>query len=77
MARLRWHCRRGMKELDVLLEDFLENRYAQADPDIQAAFRALLEEQDPVILGYISGRETPAEEGMRHVVEALCAAHRS
>jgi succinate dehydrogenase flavin-adding protein (antitoxin of CptAB toxin-antitoxin module) len=66
-----------MKELDVLLEHFLEHRYAEAAPDIQAAFRALLEEQDPVILGYISGREMPMEEGMRHVVESLRAAHRS
>ncbi len=77
MARLRWHCRRGMKELDVLLEDFLERHYATADPSVQAAFRALLEEQDPVILAYISGRDTPREEGIRHVIESLRATHRS
>jgi len=26
-ARLRWQCRRGMRELDLLLTDYLENDY--------------------------------------------------
>lgn len=77
MARLRWHCRRGMKELDVLLEAFLERHYPTAEPSIQAAFRALLEEQDPAILAYVAGRDTPKDEGMRHVIESLRATHRS
>jgi len=30
-AKLKWHCRRGMRELDLLLEGFLENRYERVD----------------------------------------------
>ena len=27
-TRLRWQCRRGMLELDLMLETFVEKRYA-------------------------------------------------
>lgn len=46
MNRLRWKCRRGMKEMDILLERFLEQYYADADTETQIAFSELLEMQD-------------------------------
>jgi len=30
-SKLKWHCRRGMRELDLLLEGLLENRYEHVD----------------------------------------------
>ena len=30
MSRLRWLCRRGMKELDVVMSAYLDNHYAGA-----------------------------------------------
>jgi antitoxin CptB len=59
LGRLRWHCRRGMKELDVLLERYVNERYGDAFPDEQAAFESLLEAQDPVIYAYCMGQEPP------------------
>ena len=50
--RLRWRCRRGMKELDVLLSRYVEERYDTAPPAERAAFEALLEDQDPLIYAY-------------------------
>jgi antitoxin CptB len=50
--RLRWRCRRGMKELDVLLTRYVEERFDAAPPEERAAFEALLEDQDPVIYAY-------------------------
>ncbi|MCH6566140.1 MAG: succinate dehydrogenase assembly factor 2, partial [Proteobacteria bacterium] len=29
-SRLRWLCRRGMKELDLAMSGYLENHYAKA-----------------------------------------------
>lgn len=46
LGRLRWRCRRGMKELDELLVAYLP-RYREAPPDEQAAFEALLDLPDP------------------------------
>ena len=41
LGRLRWRCRRGMKELDELLLAYLP-RYLEASADERAAFEALL-----------------------------------
>ena len=37
LARLRWKCRRGMLELDLLLRDFLDSGYQDLD-DAAATF---------------------------------------
>jgi antitoxin CptB len=54
-ARLRWRCRRGMKELDLLLGRYLEDRFDAAPEAERAAFEALLEAQDPLIYAYCLG----------------------
>jgi antitoxin CptB len=71
LARLRWHCRRGMKELDLLLAAYLENHYPSASSAEQQAFAQLLELQDPTLFAYLMGRERPLSEDERRVVDAL------
>jgi antitoxin CptB len=61
LGRLRWRCRRGMKELDVLLARYVNERFSGAPPEEQEAFRALLETQDPVIYAYCLGSLPPPE----------------
>jgi antitoxin CptB len=58
-GRLRWRCRRGMKELDVLLSRYMDERYCAAPPTEQEAFRSLLETPDPEIYAYCFGQERP------------------
>ena len=41
--RVRWHCRRGMLELDLVLKRFLEQHFAGLSPLQHAAFKRLLE----------------------------------
>lgn len=60
-----------MKELDVLLESYLQTRYPNASPAEQGAFRDLLEQQDPVLYAYVIGRERPASEEECRVIDAL------
>jgi antitoxin CptB len=60
LARLKWKCRRGMKELDLLLERYLDGRYPAADAVEQEAFRELLDMQDPELFAFVTGRERPA-----------------
>ena len=45
--RLCWRCRRGTRELDLLLSRYLENDYDRARPEERAAFEKLLELPDP------------------------------
>jgi len=60
-ARLRWRCRRGMKELDMLLGSWLERRWPEADPDRRRAFQWLLEQPDPDLADWLIGGLRPAD----------------
>lgn len=57
LGRLRWHCRRGMKELDVLLERWLDRDGPQASSELLDRFAALLELQDPELARYLLAGE--------------------
>ncbi|MBK8753577.1 MAG: succinate dehydrogenase assembly factor 2 [Candidatus Competibacteraceae bacterium] len=68
MGKLRWRCRRGMKELDLLTLGYLEQYYPDAAAEDQQAFADLLELQDPLLMSYMVGRETPADAVTARVV---------
>jgi antitoxin CptB len=70
-GQLAWHCRRGMKELDLLLLGYLDAHWATAAPDERRAFEAFLELPDPVIAGYLLGGEQAPDAGIRGLVDAL------
>lgn len=58
--KLRWQCRRGMRELDVLLERYLSDCYSDDAAADQARFRALLSAQDPDLQRWLlSGIDHP------------------
>jgi antitoxin CptB len=59
LGKLRWRCRRGMKELDVLLARYMEERFCAASGPEQAAFRQLLETQDGALYAYCLGAARP------------------
>ncbi len=61
LGRLTWACRRGMRELDVLLERFLREEYARAEHAEQQAFEALLALPDPLIVEYLQGEAQPSD----------------
>jgi len=50
LARLRWQCRRGTKELDFLLLRYLEDEYLMADQKEKDLFVDLLGMEDDVLL---------------------------
>jgi len=58
-ARLRWCCRRGMKELDMLLERYLDQRFAIASAAEQALFLQLLDCEDPDLWSWVIGHAEP------------------
>lgn len=50
LAKLKWRCRRGSLELDLLLDRYLETAYLQADSHEQARFLELLALDDEALL---------------------------
>ena len=71
LGKLRWRCRRGMKELDVLLARYVDEQYRDAPESQQAAFRALLDAPDPVIYAYCLGQEPPPTEVLSSLIERI------
>jgi antitoxin CptB len=71
VARLRWRCRRGMRELDVLLLRYLDRDWPTASSAERAAFAQLVDLQDPELFGYLVGRAEPAEGAQRAIVDAI------
>ena len=70
-ARLRWHCRRGMRELDELLVNYLEHHYRDSSEEHKRAFRELLELQDPELLRYLLGKLVATDEFVAHVLSQI------
>lgn len=57
LAKLKWQCRRGMKELDLLLEAYLATDYLLADTAEKARFAELLQmEDDELLAALVSGK---------------------
>ena len=71
LGRLRWRCRRGMRELDVVLTRYLERDWPAAGAADRAAFQALLERQDPEINTLLLGGAEPQDEVLARVLECL------
>jgi antitoxin CptB len=55
LARLRWQCRRGTKELDLLLQCYLDSGYVVADEGEKALFVELLELEDDDLVAVFMG----------------------
>lgn len=70
-SRLRWRCRRGMRELDVLLERWLNRDWEQADERRRAAFQRLLECEDDRLWSWMIGRETPDDDELADIVRRV------
>lgn len=70
-ARLRWLCRRGTKELDLLLNRFLDHGWETASPETRRAFERLLELQDPDLYALLTGRSDTRDPALADVVERI------
>ncbi len=71
LARMRWKCRRGMLELDLLLRDFMDKGYAQLDDQGRALFDRLLDYPDAVLLEWLMGRIRPTDKDVARIIEHI------
>jgi succinate dehydrogenase flavin-adding protein (antitoxin of CptAB toxin-antitoxin module) len=60
-----------MRELDVLLLSYLEERYPSADDDEKVAFQAVLALADPELNSYLLQRKTHQSEPIARVIEHI------
>jgi antitoxin CptB len=73
--RLLWRCRRGMKELDVVLERYVRPRVGQASVADRSTLASLLELPDPVLADYLFGHIPVSDPQMARLVENIRGSH--
>ena len=74
LARLRWRCRRGLLENDLILERFMEARGAEISNAEVAGLDRLLRLSDSELWDLLAGRAVPDDATLRPLVVALRAA---
>lgn len=71
LSRLRWLCRRGMKELDLLLNHYLDHLYPGASKHEQEAFLKILQMPDPELNDLILKRTSSDDQYVVDVINQL------
>jgi antitoxin CptB len=74
LPQLRWRCRRGMLELDLLLNDFLNEHFSQLDSEQLELFETLLDYPDPVLLDLLLGKMQASDQVMAELIARVRAA---
>ncbi len=69
--RVRWLCRRGMKELDLVINRYFESDYDSLTEQEQSEFKDFLNLEDPEMFSWIMGRTTPEKESNTAIVNKL------
>jgi len=68
LDRVRWHCRRGMLELDLILQRFVDRHLASLTPDELDGFKAVLDLEDDDLWQMVSGRREVDEDRLKPIV---------
>ena len=72
-SRLRWRCRRGMRELDQLLLCWLDRDGPHASSTQIAAFERLLDVEDDQLWRWLLRHEKPQQKELHELVERILA----
>ena len=83
LSQLRWRCRRGVKELDVVLSHYLDTFYKASneqgeeiinpalDETEKMAFKELLDLEDPILYAMLLGTIMPNNPAQQVVLDKL------
>lgn len=69
--RVQYRCRRGMLELDAILKRAFEGHFAKLSEQDQQLFAKMLEEEDTVLLMWLTGREVPEDEQIARLIKEI------
>jgi len=71
VRKLRWKCRRGMQELDVLTLRYLDQRHAAASEAERAVFLRLLDTEDDKLWHWFMGHDTAPDAELDALVQRI------
>lgn len=71
LSRVRWRCRRGMRELDQLFDRYLKYAWAQQSDADRVVFLRLLETEDDTLWRWVMGYEVCNDEELSALLERM------
>ena len=74
-SRLAWRCRRGTRELDTLLQRFLQSEFDSLNTEQQQIFDQFLDEPDPDIYNWITGHSELTDDKYLFLITGLRNIH--
>tara|TARA_B110000196_G_C20959544_1_gene573269 strand:+ start:39 stop:287 length:249 start_codon:yes stop_codon:yes gene_type:complete len=70
-SRLLWRCRRGIREMDIVLQEFLDQSYDILNDADKSSFSQLLNESDLDILNWIMEKDEPRNDGLKNIITLI------
>ncbi len=72
--KIYWRCRRGMLELDLMLQGFYYHKnYASSSASAKQAFLRLLDYPDTLLLELLLGQTISSDEEIQRVIQQIRA----
>jgi len=69
--RLTWQCRRGIKEVEVLLGPFFERFFGDLSEADQDLFEVFLKEEDAYLFEWFTLRSKPSDPQLAYMVDVI------
>lgn len=71
LRRLRWKCRRGMRELDQLLARYLDREWLGSSEAQRGVFLRLLATEDDKLWYWFMGHDSPTDAALDALVQHI------
>ncbi len=70
-AKIRWACRRGMLELDLMLLPYFDKHFNTLNMRYKQSFTEILRLEDPQLLACLLGEKCPDNDDHRHIFDDI------
>ena len=74
LSRVRWRCRRGLLELDIVLGRFVDTNYTRLSEKERQIFEEFLDMPDNPLWDMIAGRQEAVSDEQAALLEKINAA---
>ena len=71
LKKLRWRSRRGMQELDTLLNNYLDVYYADLDGESLQVLERLLDTEDDILWVWLSGQKNSDDPAFSRLIDDI------
>jgi len=71
LRRMQWAARRGMLELDLVLEPFVNKRYSDLSDSDRAIFQRLMLREDQELFSWLLQREEPEDTELAAIINQI------